>query len=193
MPSSANRCSTCLDELLLGRGISYVVSPRGQVIIGNEQRVSETVGTIRGVVQGRTGEPLVGAHVMIRGTRIGASADVQGRYTISKLQPGLYTVEISCMGFGKVSRQVAVRAGETVAADFLMEETSFLIGAIEVVGSTEVLPRDAQSKTTITSAEIEHFQASSIGDVLDLVPGVQKTDNPGLGKTSQIALRGAGG
>ncbi|HSQ74081.1 MAG TPA: TonB-dependent receptor plug domain-containing protein, partial [Bacteroidota bacterium] len=27
-------------------------------------------------------------------------------------------------------------------------------------------------------------------DVLDLVPGVQKTDNPGLGKTSQIATRG---
>lgn len=179
-----------LDELLLGRGINYVVSARGQVIIGNEQRVAETVGTIRGVVQGKNSEPLVGAHVMIRGTRIGASADVQGKYTIPKVQPGLYTLEISCMGFAKISRQVMVRAGETVAADFLMDETSFMIGAIEVVGSSDALPRDAQSKTTISSAEIEHFQASSIGDVLDLVPGVQKSDNPGLGKTSQIALRG---
>ena len=179
-----------LDELLLGRGINYVVSARGQVIIGNEQRVAETVGTIRGVVQGKNGEPLVGAHVMIRGTRIGASADVLGKYTIPKLQPGLYTLEISCMGFAKISRQVMVRAGETVAADFLMNETSFMIGAIEVVGSSDALPREAQSKTTISSAEIEHFQASSIGDVLDLVPGVQKTENPGLGKTSQIAVRG---
>lgn len=79
-------------------------------------RVAETVGTIRGVVQGKNGEPLVGAHVMIRGTPVGASADVLGKYTIPKLQPGLYTLEISCMGFAELSRQVMVRAGETVAA-----------------------------------------------------------------------------
>lgn len=180
-----------LDELLLGRGINYVVSARGNVIIGNEQRVSETVGTIRGIVTGKDGEPLIGAHVTVKGTRLGATADGQGRYVIGRLQPGLYTLEISCMGFGKIARQVAVRAGETTAADFLLEERSFLIGGIEVVGSSEILPREAQSKTTINSAEIEHFQASSIGDVLDLVPGIQKTENPGLGKTSQIALRGA--
>jgi hypothetical protein len=179
-----------LDELLLGRGISYVVSANGQVVIGNERRVAESVGTIRGFIQEKNGEPLVGAHIMIRGTRIGASTDAQGRYAITKLQPGLYTLEISCMGFGKIVRQVVVRAGEITAADFLMDVTSFMIGAIEVVGSNDALPREAQSKTTISGAEVEHFQASSIGDVLDLVPGVQKTDNPGLGKTSQIALRG---
>ncbi|MBP1656097.1 MAG: hypothetical protein H6Q31_698, partial [Bacteroidetes bacterium] len=41
-----------LDELLLGRGINYVVSARGHVIIGSEQRVAESVGTVRGTVQG---------------------------------------------------------------------------------------------------------------------------------------------
>ncbi|MBD3409177.1 MAG: TonB-dependent receptor plug domain-containing protein, partial [Ignavibacteriales bacterium] len=34
------------------------------------------------------------------------------------------------------------------------------------------------------------YQASSLKDVLELAPGVAKTDNPGLGKTSQAALRG---
>jgi hypothetical protein len=179
-----------LDELLLGRGINYVVSARGHVIIGNEQRVSESVGTVRGTVQEKGGEPLVGAHIVVRGTRLGATADGQGRFVIGRLQPGLYTLETTCMGFGKVVRQVMVRAGETVNVDFLLDETAFLIGGIEVVGTSEVLPREAQSRTVINSAEIEHFQASSIGDVLDLVPGVQKTDNPGLGKTSQIAVRG---
>ena len=170
--------------------LTYAGSPLEGVIIESEQRTPEEAGTIRGRVQGKDGEPLVGAHITVRGTRIGATADAQGRFEISRLTPGLYTLQMSCIGFARVSRQVAVRAGETVNVDCLLDETSFLIGGIEVVGTSETMPREAQSKTTISSAEIEHFQASSIGDVLDLVPGVQKTDNPGLGKTSQIAVRG---
>jgi hypothetical protein len=147
-------------------------------------------GTIRGIVQDNKGEPLVGAHVALKGTRLGAATNPAGQFTIAKLQPGLYTVEATFMGFAKVTRQVAVRSGEATIVDFLLEESSFSIGGMEVVGSIDLIPREAQTKTTISSAEIEHAQASSIGEVLDLVPGVQKTENPGIGKTSQVALRG---
>ena len=171
-------------------GINSLPASDGYVPGGNEQRVDESAGTIRGLVLDKKGEPLVGAHVAVKGTRLGASSDVAGRFQIGKIPPGLYTVETTFMGYAKVSRQLVVRAGDTVKVDFLMDETSFHIGGMEIIGTSELMPREAESKTVISSAEIEHFQASSIGDVLDLVPGVQKTENPGLGKSSQIAVRG---
>lgn len=161
-------------------------------LVGPQLFCGETgVGTITGIVQDVKGEMLVGAHVAIRGTRLGASTDPAGKFSIGKLQPGLYTIETSYMGYAKTVRQVAVRAGDTTRVDILLVESSFYIGGMEIVGTSELMPREARTKTTISSAEIEHAQASSIGDVLDLVPGVQKSENPGLGKSSQIALRGS--
>lgn len=165
---------------------TYAEMPGGAPQLGQE-----TPGSIQGLVRDRTGEALVGASVLLRGTRIGVSTDIQGRYLIPRVRPGVQTVEVSYVGCALLRREVPVRAGETVTLDFVLEQSSFMIGAIECVGGKALLPADAQTKTLITGAEVEHFQASSIGDVLDLVPGIQKTENPGLGKTSQIAVRSA--
>jgi hypothetical protein len=152
--------------------------------------LADDTGVIRGIVQDNAGERLIGANVAVKGTKLGGRSDAQGRYLIPSVKGGLYTVEASFVGYTHISKTIVVRGNDTVKVDFLLEETAFAIGGMEVIGTTDLLPREADTKTTITAAEIEHFQASSIGDVLDLVPGVQKTDNPGLGKTSQIAVRG---
>jgi hypothetical protein len=75
--------------------------------------------------------------------------------------------------------------------NIMMVPTTFQIGGIEVYGTSELLPKDVSTKTVITSGEIEHFQASSLKDVLDLVPGIQKSANPGLGQTTQVSVRGS--
>ena len=138
-------------------GINSLPASDGYVPGGNEQRVDESAGTIRGLVLDKKGEPLVGAHVAVKGTRLGASSDVAGRFQIGKIPPGLYTVETTFMGYAKVSRQLVVRAGDTVKVDFLMDETSFHIGGMEIIGTSELMPREAETKTVISSAEIEHF------------------------------------
>ncbi len=179
-----------LDELLPSRGIDYVVASNGRVILAKQERVQESIGTIKGVVRDKAGELLPGANVVIKGTRVGCSTSVDGAYIIAKLKPGVYMLEVSYVGCAAVRKEVVVRPGETSVADFVLDQPSFMIGAIECVGNTELLPKDANTKTVISSAVIEHYQASSVGDVLDLVPGIQKTANPGLSKTSQIAVRG---
>ncbi|MBI5474760.1 MAG: TonB-dependent receptor, partial [Ignavibacteriae bacterium] len=157
---------------------------------GPQERVSESVGSIKGSVKEKSGDPLVGASVLIKGTKVGCATDVNGHYTIPKLKPGSYTLDVSFVGCASTSRAVVVRAGEATVADFSLEPSSFMIGAIECVGETELLPKEAQTKTVITGAEIEHYQASSVGDVLDLVPGIQKSANPGIARSSLAAVRG---
>jgi len=179
-----------LNQLFKDKDYSYILTEKNEIIIARTQKIDEETGTIQGTVKDKSGEPLIGANVFIKENRFGAATNRFGKYVIHKLKPGKYTVEASFIGYQKESKEVVVKKGEIVTVDFSLESTAFYIGAIEVVGTTELIPREASTKTIISGAEVEHFQASSIGDVLDLVPGVQKTSNPGLSKTSQVAIRG---
>lgn len=179
-----------LNTIFSEKGLSYILTDRKELIIAQTRRINEETGIVQGTVKDKSGEPLIGANVIIKENKFGAATDRFGRYIIKKLSPGKYTIEASYIGYAKERKDIWVKKGEVVIVDFVLESTAFYIGAIEVIGTYELIPKDANTKTVISGAEVEHFQASSIGDVLDLVPGIQKTSNPGLSRTSQVAIRG---
>lgn len=179
-----------LDKVFNDSNIDYLLSERGKIILGKSKNIDDRTGIIRGIIKDKSGEILIGANVVVKETHFGCATNREGEYVVRKLAPGTYTIEVSYIGYKKETQTVSVKAGHTTQADFTLTAISFQIGGIEVVATSELMPREASSRTVITGAEIEHFQASSIGDVLDLVPGIQKSSNPGLSKTSQIAIRG---
>jgi hypothetical protein len=182
---------TILDDIFSAHNISYFEYEYSKIALAKRRKVEEKTGSIQGLIKDDTGERLIGANIMLKELGIGCAADSRGFYFIKNIKPGTYTAEVSYVGYEKQVQKIRVRAGEVLELNFTLKSTSFQIGGIEVVGHTELLPKDVNTKTYINSGEIEHYQASSLKDVLDLVPGVQKTDNPGLGKTSQITVRGS--
>lgn len=53
-------------------------------------------GKLRGkVTDKQTGDPLIGAHVIIAGATLGAATDVNGDYIILGVPPGVFTVRVS--------------------------------------------------------------------------------------------------
>jgi len=62
----------------------------------------------------RTGQPIVGASVMIVGTRRGAMTDFDGQYVISGLRPGIYTLNISHLDYETVTIEGVVVSLDTV-------------------------------------------------------------------------------
>ena len=62
--------------------------------------------TISGkVVDGSTGEALIGANVYLLGTTWGAASDANGNYTIVAEQ-GNYTITCSYIGYEKIEQEV---------------------------------------------------------------------------------------
>lgn len=179
-----------LDEILSIHNISYYEFAPGEIALAKQIRIDETTGGIKGNIKNEKNEKLFGTNILIRELGVGTTSDVNGNFSLRNIKPGEYTLEVSYMGYEKIIRKIKITAGILLEQNFILKETAFLIGGIEVTGTRDLIPTDSRTKTTITSGEIEHYQASSIKDVLDLVPGVQKTSNPGLGKTSQVALRG---
>ena len=57
-------------------------------------------GKLRGqITDQETGEPLVGANVIIVGTSYGAATDLKGEYIILNLIPDVYEVKASYIGY----------------------------------------------------------------------------------------------
>lgn len=66
-------------------------------------------GVIRGfVVDATSDEVLPGANVVIEGMQRGAAANLDGYFVIDQLDPGVYSLEISYLGYHKKNERVAV-------------------------------------------------------------------------------------
>lgn len=147
-------------------------------------------GGVTGKVTDEKGEALVGANVIILENKIGTAAGGNGKYEIKNVLPGNYSVKFSFIGYKSITLKVTIVAGKLTELNAKLESESFEIGGIRVEGTSELMPTEINTRTTITSGEIEHFQATNLKDVLNLVPGIQKSDNPGLNKPTQVTIRG---
>ena len=80
------------------------------------------------ITDAKTGEPIVGASVTVKGTRQGSTTNLQGRFTIST-DPGKVLV-ISSVGYA--SQEITV--GQSTALDIRMEVTNESMKDVVVTG-----------------------------------------------------------
>src|SRR5947209_20371902 len=81
--------------------------------------LSGTTGKIAGkLTDAQSKEPLVGANVLIMGTALGASSDVEGNYFIINIPPGAVTLKISAVGYAPaIFKDVKVAVDQTTRID----------------------------------------------------------------------------
>ncbi|MCG7859553.1 carboxypeptidase-like regulatory domain-containing protein, partial [Flavihumibacter sediminis] len=65
-------------------------------------------GGIRGRVVNTRGEPVPNASILVTGVNQGTAADMDGRFSLSGLKAGTYTVVVTAVGYGKQERTVSV-------------------------------------------------------------------------------------
>ncbi|HAO14506.1 MAG TPA: TonB-dependent receptor, partial [Tenacibaculum sp.] len=82
---------------------------------------SQGKGTIAGVVTDKEmgGESLPFANVFIKGTSIGGTTDIDGKYAIN-VPAGAQTIVFSFVGYETVEKTVFVKEGQTVIVDQLL-------------------------------------------------------------------------
>ncbi|MDD3965437.1 MAG: TonB-dependent receptor [Candidatus Neomarinimicrobiota bacterium] len=142
---------------------------------------------LKGYVLNEEQEALPGTNVLIKETMSGAATDKDGYFSV-RVPVGTYTVQISFMGYKTIEETLGLRAGQTLEKSYVMKLEYFEIGGIIVEAERELLPADAETKTRISSGEIEHMQASNLSDVMQLTPGV-RFENPGMAEKKQVSIR----
>ena len=144
-------------------------------------------GEIRGtVVDKRTGEPLVGANVVIVTLNTGVAVDIDGNYSL-KAPPGVYSLRISYISYNTIELTgVKVEAGKTAEANGVMEEASNEVGevvvyAVRKMNSEMALIASLKAANMVVSGvsaqQITKTQDRDASEVIKRIPGISIIDN----------------
>ena len=159
------------------------------LILGTQVGYSQLNGKISGkVTDSKSGETLIGLTVKITGAALGASTDIEGRYTLGNLNPGKYNLTFSYVGYqSKNITEIEVLAGKTTNLDVIMEEATSV--ALEEVVITATVRQEsisalyAQQKNSIsissgiTSELIKKTPDRNTSEVLRRVSGASIQEN----------------
>lgn len=83
---------------------------------------AQHTGTIKGTVTTGDHKPAVAVTVSLKGTGKGALTDDKGKFTISKVEPGAYSIEISFIGHQSIEKAITVAANETTTVQFELQQ-----------------------------------------------------------------------
>lgn len=142
---------------------------------------------VSGTISDSAGEPIVGASIMIEGTKDGTFSDVDGNYTMSA--PSNAFLQISSIGF---QTAVVPVGGKTTINVTLKEDSEVIDGTIVVAFGTAKKDAYTGSATVVKSEDIAKSQQSNVAQSLaGKVAGVQLTNTSGQpGSSPSIRIRG---
>lgn len=166
-------CSKQRCFLVLLLGLSSIASAQNKII-----------GT---VISKEDNEPVIGASVVIKGTKTGALTDTDGKYTIDALPQD--TIICSFIGFHSITRKV----GNQTMIDFTLSEDTKLLDEVVVVGYGVLKKRNIVGAIeSINGDALENRPNPTVGRSLQgQIPGLNVVQVDGKpGHQGQISIRG---
>ena len=119
-------------------------------------RASAQQGGVAGRVTDKaTTQSLVGAQVSVVGTTVRSLTDREGKYRITNLAPGSYSIRVLFIGYTSGVQSVTVSAGETATLDIALTPAPIGLDALVVTATGNEQNRaQASSIQTIDAAKV---------------------------------------
>ncbi len=132
-----------------------------------------TTGKIAGTVKDKaTQQPLLSANVMVEGTRLGATCNLEGEYFILNVPPGTYRVSAVLLGYGKLTQtEVRVRIDQTTTLNFGLSEESIQAEGVTIVAEKPKVELDlTASKESMNREDIARSWGTDLEQVVADIP-----------------------
>lgn len=145
-----------------------------------------TTGKLSGTIKDKqSGEPLIGANIIIEGTNFGAATNINGEFVILNISPGRYNVKFSFIGYETTLMQdVPITVDQTTLLNVELNSQAYQVDEIVVTARTPLIQKDVTSSiSVITREEIDALPVSTFTELLSLQAGV-------TGSGSNLHIRG---
>jgi iron complex outermembrane receptor protein len=160
--------------------------------LGVSGAVAQTA-TLTGTVTDRDGVPLPGANVLVQSdtARYGGPANSEGRYSISGLPPGRYTIEARFVGYESTSKSATLSAGQTRTMSFTLHPSTQRVQEVVVTAQDrrQRLQDVPISATAFTAADLTETRVTAVEDYAAMTPNLTSTSS-GRRSASDITIRG---
>lgn len=139
------------------------------------------------VISDEDGQPVIGASVLVKGTNLGTTTDIDGKFTLSNVPSSAKTLRVSHIGM--ITDEISIKPNLRI----VLKPDAHLIDEVMVVAfGTAKKSAFTGSAKVVDSQQLEKSQVSSVTNALaGAVPGVQLTSSNGApAATSSIKIRG---
>ncbi len=146
----------------------------------NAQQKVTVSGTITDV---ETGKPVLYANVSLKELATGTSSNEKGEFIIRSVPVGSYTFMVTYIGYKEYSINITLRKDVNLKIKLRQQSLGLkevTVTAVNSIGGT--------TSSKIKSEAISHVQASSLKDIMQLIPG-NISQNPNLSQPGRISIR----
>jgi hypothetical protein len=119
------------------------------------------------------GQPVAGASALLTDYGIYDISDADGRLTLAKVPVGKATLQIQMLGYEDFEKQFVFQKDST----FTVRISESTLALEEVVVTAKPSSTGASTASTIGRMAIDHLQATSLKDIMQLLPGQLMTSS----------------
>lgn len=129
LPLSSKRVLVSTSLMMLIAGSAWAVPAQGENSdVQAVTSITQQRKTIKGVIKDATGEPIIGANVIVKGSTIGVITDIDGNFTLEVPTDGI--LQISYIGY----LPQEIKIGNQTSFNIEMKEDSKTLDEVVVVG-----------------------------------------------------------
>lgn len=187
-----------LDDVFKGTNTIYQVLDKNIILYDKnrgaeeiQKKLPQQTGTIKGSVVDASGEPVIGASILVQGTTNGVITDIDGNFILSNV-PSHATLIISYVGYKTQNVNVA---GQSSLKIVLVEDAEVLEEVVVVGYGVQKKQSLTGAVTAIKAEEIATTKTENlISNIQGKMPGLlirQKTGEPGT-FDNMVSIRGYG-
>lgn len=147
------------------------------------------------VIDSQSEEALPGANVLLVGTSLGASTDLNGDFVIRNVPPGSYTVRTTYVGYQADEAPIRVQEGSTLTINLKLVAVG--VQGKEVVVTAQASGQNAainqqlsstQIANVVSAAKIQELPDANAAESVGRLPGISLIREGGEG--TQVVIRG---
>ena len=188
-----SKIDNVLDKILGNSNIKYVINNRQIMLMleKSEASVIQQQNSISGKVTDNNGSPIPGVSVVVKGTTLGTTTDIEGKYSIVLPQRA---IALTFSFIGMIAQEITI--GTKTQINIVMEETSIALDEVVAVGyGTQKKSNLTGAIASVKSGELVKSPLASVSQTLaGRLPGLiskQSQGAPGQ-DDAVLSIRGFG-
>ncbi len=157
---------------------------------------AQSSSKINGIITDKSsGEPLIGAYIVLEGTGFGVATDFDGSYQINNIPSGHYKLTISYIGYDDVSEEIELVGGTPLVRNIALDYSGVQLGAATITaqakGQVSAINNQLNSKSiknVVSGEKLQELPDANAAESIGRLPGVSVLRTGGEG--SKVVIRG---
>lgn len=158
-------------------------------IFSSAQQASKISGYVKDNV-----DIITGASILLKNTKNGTITNHLGYFEINNLSAGIYTIQVSYVGYQILTKEIKIASGQNLTLDFSLKRDLQQLNEVAIQGKTQSR-KAKESGFAVNSIETKQYAntTSDLNQILNRSAGVKVREQGGLGSDFNFSINGLSG